>query len=180
MKLKLIALLSLLAISTSSFAALVEMTDEEMAGEAISIFPEGMSPELATLLLEGVRLNDAQKTALMKEINSLAVAVQTGRITEENFYGYYLNHLDKLQSIGIPHQILMYQATMVLRAQREAQLAADKLAMQRAIFQRFTSELTNLANSFRTNPNAVITININYILGGTYNYNMPSIPGTRR
>lgn len=175
MKLKLIALLSLFAISTSSFAALEKMSDEEMSGEAIEIFGGVIDEKTEKLLLEGFKMNDAQVVEYVREVNSLAAAIQRGEVTEKNFMNYFSSHLSRLELIGVPHEILMYQANIALRAQQEALRAEQQLAMQRALFQRFTSELTRVANDFRNNPNATITIRLDYIFANIPNVDINQV-----
>lgn len=150
-------------MTTNSFAALQEMTNEEMSDTNLPIFGEGMNEKVARLLLEGFKMNDAQAIAYVKEVNSLAAAIKRGEVTEQNFMIFFSSHLMRLESIGVPREILGHQADIFLRAQEQALRAQQQLEMQRALFQRFVSEITRVANDFRTNPNATITIRLDYI-----------------
>lgn len=150
-------------MATNSFAALQEMTNEEMSDTNLPIFGEGMNEKVARLLLEGFKMNDAQAIAYVKEVNSLAAAIKRGEVTEQNFMIFFSSHLMRLENIGVPREILGHQADIFLRAQEQALRAQQQLEMQRALFQRFVSEITRVANDFRTNPNATITIRLDYI-----------------
>lgn len=170
MKIKFAAILTsvFLALTANANAALTSLDENEMREVDGRIF-NTTTPEFERELITKFTLKDEAAILYIREMNTLAVAITTGKITQENFVDFYVAHLDRLFLMGVPEQVLNHQLTQMIRAHEQALRDQQLLAMQRAMFQRFIGELTRLANQQRQTPNAPINVNLQYIFGSTHN-----------
>lgn len=173
MKISLLAVMAtiLLSLGINANAALTSLDDNEMREADGRIFNSN-NPEFEKQLLTKFTLKDKAAIQYVKEMNTLAVQIATGKVTEENFLEFYTAHLDRLFLMGVPEQVLNYQLNIVIRAQEQALRDQQLLEMQRAVFQRFVGELTRFTTEYRQNPNTPININLNYIFGSIPNVDL--------